>query len=201
MKVLVIPEDFRKDQFILSPLIAVMLKKLGKPNCKIIVCRDPLLGGIDRALKWDLIEAIIERYRGMIDLFLLCVDRDGNANRRQALDMLEQKATVVLPVSKKFLAENAWQEVEVWLLAGHSLPKEWSWQAIRNHNNPKEAYFLPFATQKKLQSAPAQGRKILAEEAVRSYDRIRRLCPEDVANLENRIGAWLNVQSQKGLVL
>ena len=35
------------------------------------------------------------------------------------------------------------------------------------------------------------GRKMLALEAARRYDRIRQLCPEDVAALEIRIRDWM----------
>lgn len=46
MKILVIPEDFRKDQYILKPIITAIMAKLGKPRTKVMVCQDPLLGGI-----------------------------------------------------------------------------------------------------------------------------------------------------------
>ena len=88
-------------------------------------------------------------------------------------------------------AENAWQEIEVWVLAGHDLPSDWNWQVIRDEVNPKETYFLPFATQRKLLDAPGEGRKTLAEEAARRYDRIRQLCPEDIADLEDRVRSFV----------
>ena len=50
MKILVIPEDFRKDQYILKPIITAMMAKLGKPRTKVMVCQDPLLGGITLTL-------------------------------------------------------------------------------------------------------------------------------------------------------
>jgi hypothetical protein len=46
LNVLVIPEDFRKDQYILAPLMRRLLAEIGKPNARVEVCRDPLLGGI-----------------------------------------------------------------------------------------------------------------------------------------------------------
>lgn len=51
-RVLVIPEDFRKDQFVLEPIVSKMFEAVGR-KAKVIVCRDPLLGGIDQALKWE----------------------------------------------------------------------------------------------------------------------------------------------------
>jgi len=51
MNVLVIPEDFVKDQCILKPIIVAMLKARGK-IAKVIVCQNPRLRGIDQALNW-----------------------------------------------------------------------------------------------------------------------------------------------------
>jgi hypothetical protein len=192
MRILVIPEDYVKDQYILEPIISAMLRELDKPYAKIRVCRQPRLHGISEALNWEHIAPIINRYKGMIDLFLLCVDRDGSADRRASLDSIEQRAEKELTGSRRFLAEHAWQEIEVWALAGHTLPRGWSWDAIRSETHPKEQYFEPFARQRGLLEEPGGGRKTLAQEAVRRYPRIRQLCPEDIMRLEERIRAWMN---------
>ncbi len=120
MKVLIIPEDFRNDQYVLQPIIEAMLKAEFAPGCR-------------------------------------------------------------------FFAENAWQELEVWLLAGHDLPREWSWQEIRQERDPKERYFVPFARMRGVLGEPGGGRKSLAAEAASRYSRIRSLCPEDIAALEDKI--------------
>ncbi|MEM1168984.1 MAG: hypothetical protein AAGJ08_07905 [Cyanobacteria bacterium P01_H01_bin.35] len=192
MKVLVIPEDFRKDQYMLKPIITAMMKALkkGSSTTKVRICQDPLLGGISEALKWENIQTIINQYR-MVDLFLLCVDRDGKEGRKVALDKIEKQATEILADRQLFLAENAWQEIEVWVLAGLDLPKEYNWQEIRQEINPKEIYFLPLVEQQKLLDTPGEGRKLLAEKAARRYDRIRQLCSEDIANLESRINTYI----------
>ena len=190
MRILVIPEDFRKDQYMLKPIIKAIVKELGKEKAKVRICQNPLLGGINEALKWDNIKRIIGQYP-TIDLFLLCVDRDGQPGRRKALDKIESFAAECLSAEQLLLAENAWQEIEVWVLAGHKLPKDWNWQEIRKERDPKETYFLPFAREKLGGYEPDDGRKILAEEAAKHYRRIRELCPEDVANLEERIREWL----------
>jgi hypothetical protein len=62
VNILVIPEDFRKDQYILKPIIVAMMEALGKPSARVEICRDPLLGGIDQTLKWDRIRDILEQY-------------------------------------------------------------------------------------------------------------------------------------------
>ena len=70
--VLVIPEDFTKDEHILKPLAERILHDSGKPNANVRVCRDPNFGGIGEALKIErLRKDIIARYP-MVDLFILC---------------------------------------------------------------------------------------------------------------------------------
>ena len=191
MNVLVIPEDFRNDQYILKPIVQAMMTAVGQPRAAVRVCQDPRLGSVARATNWGRIQDIISRYRFRVDLFLLCIDRDGDSNRRASLDHLERQAAETLPSDKLFLAEHAWQEIEAWALAGQDLPADWSWSAIRAEPNPKERYFLPFAERRGLVDEPAQGRRTLAEEAAQRYARIRQLCPEDVAALEQRVRDWL----------
>lgn len=186
MKVLVIPEDFRKDQYILKPIVEALMAHVGYPHAVVRVLTDPLLGGISQALNRDRIEEILARYRGMTDLFLLCVDRDGQAGRRRSLDGIEEFAEELLPKGRLFLAENAWQELEVWVLAGHDLPG-WKWAEIREEVNPKETYFEPYAKLRGLEMEPGGGRKTLAQEAARKYGRLRQLCKEDLKALEGRI--------------
>ena len=186
MRVLVIPEDVRKDQYMQKPIVEAIMKSKGKKSSKVIVCQNPRLRGIAQALKWERIAQIIEQYKSRIDLFLLCVDRDGVVGRKESLNAIEQKAAAVLSDGQQFLAENAWQEIEVWVLAGHDLPKTWNWKAVREEVHPKEMYFLPFAKQRNLLNEPGEGRKTLSLEAARRYDRIRQLSPE-VAEFESRI--------------
>jgi hypothetical protein len=188
--VLVVPEDVVKDQFVLVPLVEAMMKAVGKPHARVQICYDPRLRGVAEALNWERIAGILDQY-GMIDLFLLCVDRDGDANRRAALDNLATQAAKVLNPDQAFLAEHAWQEIEVWVLAGHDLPRRWKWRVIRQEINPKEVYFQPYAAERGIDQQPDGGRKLLAEEAARRYARVRRRCPEDVMALEERIRAWI----------
>ena len=49
MNILVIPEDFRKDQYILNPLFSRLLRSIGRPQAHVRVCLDPLLGGVAEA--------------------------------------------------------------------------------------------------------------------------------------------------------
>lgn len=187
MNVLVVPEGFRKDQYLLKPMVTALFESLGKRQATVRVCQDPLLGGISEVLDWNRIQQVLGRYRGMVDIFLLIVDRDGVEGRRAALDNLEQRAKQALDPGRIFLAENAWQEVEVWILAGINLLPGWDWKAIRAEVHPKERYFDPIAQQRGVSSQPAGGRKVLAAEAARRFNRILQLCQEDVAALRSRL--------------
>ncbi len=62
MRVLIIPEDFRKDQYILKPIFERLFRAIGRPRAHIEVCQEPLLGGVDEALKSDRISEIVSFY-------------------------------------------------------------------------------------------------------------------------------------------
>ena len=195
MNVLIIPEDFRKDQYILKPLFKRLFADLGRPRANVRVCQDPLLGGVGEALKSECIQDIVDRYRGMTDLFILCVDRDGNKGRRQRLDQIERE----FGNGFTFLAENAWEEVETWLLAGVNLPKDWRWADVRAEVHVKETYFEPLVAERREVDGPGGGRKALATEAVRTLAEeatgkirvIRQKCPDDFNALARRLEALL----------
>ena len=61
MRVMIIPEDFRKDQLVLKPLVKAILALAGRPKAKVEVLTDPLLGGVARALDYDLLREVLER--------------------------------------------------------------------------------------------------------------------------------------------
>lgn len=194
MNILVIPEDFRKDQYILKPVVKAVMSYLGKPGASVQVCQDPLLGGISQAMQWGNIAEIIEMYKGMVDIFLLLVDRDGQPGRRAALDEIEHQAASVLPPNRLFVAEHAWQELEVWALAGcDDLPRNWNWSDIRNERDAKERYFDPYALRKNLLDEPGGGRKTLGSQAGRNYQRVRQLCGEEFGPLEQKIRKRISV--------
>ena len=183
MNVLIIPEDFRNDQYILKPLFSRLFQSIVRRRVHVDVCRDPLLGGVGEALKSERIKEVIGKHRGMTDIFILCIDRDGEEGRRQRLDQLEKK----FDNGQTFLAENAWEEIETWLLAGLDLPANWNWKTVRAEVQVKEIYFEPLASQRGLSDALGGGRKHLGEEASRRIDAIRQKCPEDFDDLARRL--------------
>jgi hypothetical protein len=190
MKVRIIPEDFPNDSLILKPIFKAMFAYLAKPNVQIDVHR-PRVSGWDAVKKIDHIQEIIDQFR-MVDLFLLCVDRDGNGQRRAILDKLEAKTRDLLRPPRLLLAEHAWQEIEVWALAGieWKLKPTWFWNTIRNERDPKEHFFEPIVQARGLLSSPGRGRATLGEEAAQNYAKVRQNCSE-IQALESRIKQWL----------
>ena len=187
MNVLIIPEDFRKDQYILKPLFTRLFRRLGAGRPNIDVCRDPLLGGDREALKLERIAEIVRDNRGMTDIFILCVDRDGRSKRRQRLDDIEAEIQAQFGSGVFFFAVNAWEELETWVLAGVDLPSEWRWPDVRAEVNVKEQYFEPLAIRRGVANSPDGGRRALSEEASRRIPAIRRKCPEDFDALAGRL--------------
>jgi len=104
MNILVIPEDFRNDQYILKPLFSRLFRTFGRPSVHVRVCQNPLLGGVTEALKSERLTEIVERYQGEIDIFVLCIERDGKRSRRQALNRIESEFK---DEERAFFAENA----------------------------------------------------------------------------------------------
>ena len=183
MKVLIIPEHPSNDHYILKPLFTRLLRNIGSTSVRVEVCQDPVLGNVDQALRLTRLKEIVEQYVGMTDIFILCVDRDGIVSRRKTLDHIEKE------LGSLFLAENAWEELETWALAGLSLPGEWSWAEVRSEIDVKERYFEPYAQQRGLSDSPGGGRKTLGEEASRRISAIRQKCPEDFDSLAKRLQA------------
>ena len=183
MNVLVIPEDFRNDQYALKPLFERLFESVGKPRARVRVCQNPLLGGVREALKSARIWEIVDRYEGMTDVFVLCVDRDGDEGRRTRLDDIETE----FGNGGTFHAVNAWEEIETWVLAGLNLPDDWRWADVRAAIDVKERYFEPLARERGVADGPGGGRKALGEEAARNLPAIRRKCPEDFDALARRV--------------
>ena len=183
MKVLVIPEDFRNDQYLLRPLFKRLFAALGQGKAHVEICLDPLLGGVVEALKSERIQEVIDQHRGKVDLFILCVDRDGVQGRRERLDQIQHE----FGGDRIFLAENAWEEIETWALAGLTLPREWRWAVVRAEVDVKERYFDILARERDVADGPGRGRQALGEEAARNIRTIRQKCRQDFDALARRI--------------
>ncbi|MCP4418235.1 MAG: hypothetical protein GY805_16560 [Chloroflexi bacterium] len=188
------------DEHMLKPIITEMMKAVGKPYATVRF--QPVSkrrGGIDQILRNpDRIQTIIRTNR-MVDLFFVCVDRDGlngqenQEDRPAQLQTLEQKIENTLRINQTLLGECAIEEIEVWIIAGHRWQTHfpnWQWNDIRQEPDPKEQYYQPFAQAHDVwHLAPGQGRKLLAQQA--TYSRIKQFCDE-VKSLEIRVIQWLN---------
>jgi hypothetical protein len=186
VRVLVIPEDFRKDQYLLRPLFSRLFQSIGRRRVHVQICRAPLLGGVDEALKSSRIAEVMSRHGGMAHIVVLCVDRDGNLGRHVRLRDMEREFSTE---RRAFLAENAWEELETWVLAGLALPSGWLWSDVRAEVHVKERYFDLLARQRGFSDAPGEGRKPLGIEAARRIDAIRQKCSEDFDCLAQRLDA------------
>jgi hypothetical protein len=187
LNVLIVAEDYRKDEYILKPIVNSMLKEVGKPRANVRVCRDPMISGVDDALNPETIEDVILT-NPQYDLFLLLVDRDAEPNRDERLETAETNADEAKGQRQVFFAGQAYQEVEVWLLAGQDdLPNEWNWADVRAERQAKEQYYDPYVAKKTLTNSPGGGRKPLGQVAGSNYtNRVRQLCDE-VQDLEDRV--------------
>ena len=188
MNVLVIPEDFRNDQYLLKPLFKRLFATFGLRRTRVRICHDPLLGGVNEALKSERIQEVVDQHSGMTDLFILCIDRDGDENRRLRLNDIETE----FGADQNFLAENAWEEIETWALAGLDPLAGWTWADVRAAVDVKERYFDVLARERGVADGPGGGRKALGEEAANNVRRIRNIrqrCPEDFDALARRIEA------------
>jgi hypothetical protein len=184
MRLLIISEDSRTDQDILKPVIEALMGWVGR-RCSVHVADNPPLGGVGEALKWNRIAGVLDQYRGMYHVFLLIVDRDCDAGRQQRLRELEALASAELGPGKHFIAENAWQEIEVWALGGlKDFPSPPPWRDVRAECHPKEAHYQPHVARRGLNFAEA--RVILARESASNYKRLRTRCRE-LRDIEDRI--------------
>lgn len=187
-KVLVIPEDFTKDEHVLKPVVEKILEDAGKANATILVCRDPNFGGIGEAMKKEKLRKDVIQNYPMVDLFILLVDRDGDAGREVKAANLETDLTAELAGREgRFVAELARQEVEVFVLAGHDLPEGWTWQQIRADGDVKNTAFQDLVNTMDTGKMPHDGRKKLMAEGIKNWARIKSRCPEDIGSLIERL--------------
>ena len=180
--VLVIPEDPTLNGYILEPLIQRILRECGKPNAKINVLRNPRAKGFEHA-KWLSEKEVLDRYNHM-HLLLFLPDADGK-DRSAPLSALEGRAR---EMGLTLICECAVQEVEVWLLAGHTDKLQQNWQGIRGDTHIKENVFQPFLAQHGDMRRAGGGRDLLMQQTLENYNGLLARCPE-IKRLQDRICA------------
>lgn len=178
--VLIVPEDFTYNGYILEPLVRKMLARCGRPNANVAPPKGPWPKGYEHA-KTLLRARYFDLYRHM-DLLLFLPDADGK-DRHVELQALEEEAS---REGVRLLCCAAKEEVEVWLLAGHQTRLEQRWLDIRSDASVKENVFQRFLADHGNPKAPGGGRSRLMAETLKGYDALLKLCPE-LAELERRI--------------
>jgi hypothetical protein len=180
--VLIVPEDFTYNGYILGPLVKRMLSECGRSNANVSPPKGPQPKGYEHA-KSLLRNRYFELYRHM-SLLLFLPDFDGKGeSRNDELRALEREAA---QQGARLLCCAAKEEVEVWLLAGHRDRLGQSWQEVRSDTSVKENVFQPFLAVHGNPKAPGGGRDLLMERTLNGYSALLRLCPE-LADLERRI--------------
>ena len=105
MKVLLIPEDFRNDQYILKPIFERLFRSFGKSSLRVEVCRDPLLGGVREALDSDRLREIVEQFKGKADIFV-CV-WTATAEREGVRGSMRLKPNLETPSLQRMLGKKS----------------------------------------------------------------------------------------------
>jgi hypothetical protein len=180
--VLVIPEDPTYNGYILQPLVERILRECGKPNSKVTVLSNPRAKGYEHARSL-IEEGLLDRYSHM-DLILFLPDADGN-DRSTAFEVLEARAT---QAGLRLMCQCAIQEVEVWLLAGHTDKLDRPWHAVRDDPHVKESVFRPFLARHGDVRRAGGGRDILMQQTLAAYAGLLARCPE-IKELQDRICA------------
>lgn len=171
-RVLIVPEDPHNNGYILSPLITRILEECGKPNARVTVLTNPRAQGYDNA-KSLLKTHVLEDY-SHLDLVLFLPDSDGN-DRSQAFEALE---TLAAQKEVTLLCCAAVQEVETWLLAGHTEKLDRPWNDVRNDVSVKENVFVPFLERYGDPKRAGGGRDMLMKQTLGNYRGLTERCPE-----------------------
>jgi hypothetical protein len=182
VKVLIIPEDPTLDRFILKPIVKQIFAELGKSPW-IDVLSSPRLRGVAQALDSSVL-ARIAAARPMFDLFLVLIDRDGDARRSGVAGQRE------LEHQGRLFICLAIEEIEVWMLAIHSKDLNLSWSQIRSEIHPKEQIAEPFLKEKVLKLNRGAARDWAMRELGAHWKGVLQRCPE-LKELQQRVKDWL----------
>lgn len=184
MKVMVVPEDPTIDQYILKPVVEQLFADLGK-SPRVQVLSKPRLRGVAQALDPAVLADIVETNR-MIDLFLVLVDRDGDAHKRP----LEAKERTREHLDRLFVC-LAIEEVEVWMLALHRESLDVPWKEVRAERDPKERFARPFLAAHAPKLSAGGGRAWAMRELGAKWKGVLEVCPE-LNELTESVRDWLS---------
>jgi hypothetical protein len=148
------------------------MAECGKPNAKVTILTNPKADGYEHA-KSLIVAQVLVRYRAM-NLLLFLPDADGK-DRGAEFQRLEQKAK---EAQATLICCAAEQEVEVWLLAGHTDKLQRPWREIREDTSVKENVFEPFLKEYGDPRQVGGGRDALMKETLSNYVGLLERCPE-----------------------
>lgn len=180
--VLVISEDYKNDQHILRPLVSRLLRECGKPRANVAVWANLAVRGFERVR--DELPAIVSG-SPQVHLFLFLPDCDGQ--HRARADLFANLEAMHGP---KLICCAAVEEVEAWLLAGHTDKLDRPWPAVRADTSVKENVFNPFLKVHGNPDRPGAGRERLMLETLANLRGLLERCPE-LTRLQERICAAL----------
>ena len=181
LRVLIVPEDPINNGYILKPLVARMLQECGKPNAKVDVLTNPRARGYENAKKL-LEQDVLSSYGRRCELLLFLPDRDGT-DRVAEFERLE---TVAADQKVTLLCCAAVEEVEAWLLAGHTEKLSKSWADVRSDRSIKENTFAGFLASQGDARRAGGGRDSLMEQTLRNYRGLLARCDE-LGELHQRV--------------
>ena len=162
-----------------------LCRKAGRGSAKIVVRQDPRPGGVGETLKPERLAEIVARRQGMIDVFVLCVDRDGDQDRRAKLDHIETKFKPTALFRKRLGRVG---DVDP---RGTAAASPLVMVQSSGGNNVKEVYFEQLNRERNLTRHPGGGREIPGREAAGNIAAIRNKRPEDFDSLAQQIEAHL----------
>ncbi|MCP4657613.1 MAG: hypothetical protein GY856_19580 [bacterium] len=191
MKVLVVPEDPTYDQYILKPIVERIFRDLDR-SVRVQVLRNPHLRGVTQALDSVVLADIVENHE-MIKLFLVLVDRDGDAERRPARARALENAH-----PGRLVVCLAIEEVEVWMLAIHREKLSAPWSKVRSEHHPKEHFADPFLAEHAPKLGPGAGRKWAMRRLGSEWQGVLSVCPE-LVELKQRIRSCLDQDTHRDL--
>jgi hypothetical protein len=183
VKVMVIPEDPTRDQYILKPVMERIFLDLGR-KARVQVLSNPRLRGVAQALDAATGARVVAMYP-MIDLLCIMVDRDGEAERRPIEARMREEEH-----PDRLMVCLAVEEVEVWMLAVHRERLDTPWQDIRSERDPKERFAEPFLATHAPKLSPGAGRAWAMRDLSSKWRGVLTICPE-LEELKQRLGAWL----------
>lgn len=187
LKIVIACEDHTLDQYVVVPVVKLLMSHIGRPQADVRVITNPRLQGINTLLKQMC--RILERYEKIADLVIFIVDgdcEDGRPaslrSRMQSCDYNPGNGIVVV----------ARQEVEVWALWGSRSEIKTNWRSITSERDPKERYFSPLLTPADARMPGGGRQRLIGLSVAQGWRSLSSGCLE-LKELENEVRSKLGL--------